>query len=206
MPRLPARDRTKSKVPPMKSLKRTGRIAANLGLAALFLGSVAFLLPSLLGYDRYVITSGSMTGTFDIGSIVFDKPVPVTDLAVGDVITYQPPEDSGIPHLVTHRIISIRRSATSGTVFRTQGDANSQRDPWKFQLDRPEQAKVQFGVPYAGYLFLALADRHTRMLFIGIPAGLIALLSLVEVAKALRSEGGGRTEPAALTATTRTAD
>jgi signal peptidase I len=176
----------------MKSLKRTGRIAANLGLAALFLGSVAFLLPSLLGYDRYVITSGSMTGTFDIGSIVFDKPVPVADLAVGDVITYQPPESSGIPHLVTHRIVSIRPSRTGAPTFRTQGDANPQRDPWIFQLDRADQAEVQFGVPYAGYLFLALADRHTRMLVIGIPAALIALVSLLEVARALRPE---RSEP-----------
>src|SRR3954453_21286339 len=144
MPRLPARDRTKSKVPLMKSLKRTGRIAAHLGLAALFLGSVAFLLPSLLGYDRYVITSGSMTGTFDIGSIVFAKPVPTADPAVGDVITYLPPQSAGVPHLVTHRIVSIRPSRTGAPTFRTQGDANPQRDPWTFQLDRTEQAKVRF--------------------------------------------------------------
>src|SRR3954451_2679775 len=114
----------------MKSLSMAGRIAANLGLAALFLGSVAFLLPSLLGYDRYVITSGSMTGTFDIGSHVFDKPVPTADLAVGDVITYLPPESAGVPHLVTHRIVSIHSSGTgTGTgppTFRTQGDANPQ--------------------------------------------------------------------------------
>src|SRR3954469_22752147 len=101
MARLPARVRNQPNVALMKSLSMVGRIAANLGLAALFLGSVAFLLPSLLGYDRYVITSGSMTGTFDIGSIVFDKPVPTADLAVGDVITYLPPESAGVPHLVT---------------------------------------------------------------------------------------------------------
>jgi signal peptidase len=172
----------------MKSLSMAGRVAANLGLAALFLGSVAFLLPSLLGYDRYVITSGSMTGTFDIGSIVFDKPVPTADLAVGDVITYLPPESSGVPHLVTHRIVSIHSTGTGAPTFRTQGDANPQRDPWTFQLDRTEQAKVRFGVPYAGYLFLALADRHTRMIVIGIPAALIALIALIEVGRALRPD------------------
>ena len=172
----------------MKRSSKAVRIAANLGGAAVFLGSLAFLLPSLLGYDRYVITSGSMTGTFDVGSIVFDKPVAVADLEVGDVITYLPPESSGVPHLVTHRIAKIHRPARGPLVYRTKGDANSQVDPWEFHLDRAVQAKVQFGVPYAGYLFLALADRHIRMLVVGIPAALIALMSLLEVIKALSAE------------------
>ena len=162
------------------------RIAANLGGVALFIGSLAFLLPSVFGFDRYVITSGSMTGTFDVGSIVFDKPVPVADLEVGDVITYLPPEGSAVSHLVTHRIAEIHHRSTGPTVYRTKGDANPQVDPWEFHLDRGQQAKVEFGVPYAGYLFLALADRHTRMLLIGIPAALVALMSLVEVLKAVR--------------------
>jgi signal peptidase I len=41
------------------------------------------LLPVAFGYQRYVITSGSMTGTCDQGSIVFDKTVPTSDLEVG---------------------------------------------------------------------------------------------------------------------------
>src|SRR5919199_902688 len=44
---------------------------------------------------RYEFTSGSMTGTYDRGSIVFDKVVPVDQLQVGDVITYTPPPGSG---------------------------------------------------------------------------------------------------------------
>ena len=172
----------------MEIPKKAARFAANLGLAVLFLGSVAFLLPSLLGYDRYVITSGSMTGTYDVGSIVFDKPVAVAALEVGDVITYLPPPSSGVPHLVTHRIVMIRRSAAGSLVYRTQGDANPRVDPWTFHLDRAVQAKVEFGVPYAGFVFLALADRDLRMLVVGIPAALIALVSLVEVARALRPE------------------
>ena len=63
----------------------TALCAACLSLAGLM------LLPGLLGYQRYVITSGSMTGTYDRGSVVFDKVVPVADLQVGDAITYTPP-------------------------------------------------------------------------------------------------------------------
>ncbi len=173
--------------------RKTLGVAGNLLLAIVFLGSAAFVLPSLLGYQRYVITSGSMTGTYDVGSIVFDKMVPTHDLAVGDVITYLPPPASGVPHLVTHRIVSIRQH-DGRPVYRTKGDANPQRDPWVFHLDSSVQPQVRFSVPYAGYAFLALADRDTRMLVIGIPAGLIALLSLVEVGRALRPR---RPEPAA---------
>ena len=79
---------------------------------------VAFLVPSLLGYQRYVITGTSMTGTIDLGSVAFERVVPVADLEVGDVITYQPPAESGLDHLVTHRIVAIK-----GDTFRTQGDA-----------------------------------------------------------------------------------
>ncbi len=32
-----------------------------------------------------------MTGTYDRGSIVYDRPVPVSSLKVGDPITYDPP-------------------------------------------------------------------------------------------------------------------
>ena len=48
--------------------------------AALIL-ALAVLVPALLGYQRYVITSGSMTGTYDRGSLVFDKVVPSSEPA-----------------------------------------------------------------------------------------------------------------------------
>ena len=124
-----------------------------------------------------------MTGTINYGSVVFDKVVPVSDLRVGDVITYQPPAGSGVDHMETHRIVAIH-----GDVFRTQGDAVPQRDPWKFKLDHPTQARVAFSVPYVGYAFLWLADRDSRMLAIGLPAALIALLSLWQIVTILRGK------------------
>ena len=92
---------------------RAGRWAVN-GLCLLVMVlALAFLLPAAFGLQRYVITGGSMEGTYDLGSVVFEESVPVADLQVGDVITYVPPADSGIDTLVTHRIIAI-----DGTTFR----------------------------------------------------------------------------------------
>ena len=82
------------------------------------------------------------------------------------MITYQPPADSGVDHLVTHRIVGIE-----GDVFRTKGDANADVDPWTFQLTSTSQSRVSYAVPYVGYVFLALQDRTLRMLLIGVPGG-----------------------------------
>ncbi|HET6624970.1 MAG TPA: signal peptidase I [Nocardioidaceae bacterium] len=164
----------------------------NLASVLVVLGAVAFLAPSLMGYERYVIVGDSMSGTFDRGSVAFEKPVPVGDLEVGDVITYMPPAESGLSNLVTHRIKAIRRTSDGATVFRTQGDANADPDPWKFQLDALTQPRLEMTVPYVGNLFIALADRSIRIYVVGIPAGLIAAFSLVELVRALRPRRAAR--------------
>ena len=46
-------------------------------LAAAVLAGLGLVVPALLGYERYVIVSGSMSGTYDRGSLVFDEVVPV---------------------------------------------------------------------------------------------------------------------------------
>jgi signal peptidase len=181
--------------------QRFFRAAGFLGstLAVLvMLASIAFIAPSLFGYERYVITGGSMSGTFEKGSVVFEKVVPVTALEVGDIITYQPPASSGLDNLVSHRLITITHQKNGAVVYHTKGDANPAPDPWKFQLGATTQPVVVAHVPMAGYLFLAMSDRDTRMLIIGVPAGVIALYSLVELVGALRdpgSEGTAETEP-----------
>ena len=153
----------------------------SLACALVTLLGVAFLVPSLLGYQRYVITGTSMTGSIDLGSIAFEEVVPVADLEVGDVITYQPPAGAGIDQLVTHRIVDI-----DGRTFRTKGDAVPQRDPWTFELVEADQPRVAFAVPYVGYAFLALADRSIRMAVISVPAGLVFLVALRQLVQGLR--------------------
>jgi signal peptidase I len=160
--------------------RRVIRAASALLLAAgLLLGSL-LVLPALAGYQRYVIVSGSMTGTYDRGSVVFDRVVPTRTLHTGDVITYRPPADSGIDHLVTHRIHAITTHA-GVRVYRTKGDANPVADPWTFTLPNATQARVSFHAPYAGFAVAALSDRRLRMLVVGLPALLIAVSSLASL-------------------------
>lgn len=172
-----------------RSSGRVTRLLVNLACLALMVVALGFIAPAAFGYQRYVVTGSSMTGTIDLGSVVFAEVVPVDELRVGDVITYLPPPESGVDELVTHRIVSI-----DGDVYRTQGDANPDVDPWTFRLDQGTQARVVLDVPYVGYVFIALHDRTLRMVLIGIPAALIALASLVQLARGLRrpEEEAGR--------------
>jgi signal peptidase len=160
-------------------VRRASRaLSALLLMAGLLFGGV-LVLPALGGWERYVIVSGSMTGTYDRGSLVIDDVIPVADLKAGDVITYTPPPGSGPKGLVTHRIVSVTPNAKTGMpVFRTKGDFNKSADPWTFTLSQPTQARVRFGVPYMGFAVAALSRRDLRMLIVGIPAALIALTSL----------------------------
>lgn len=155
------------------------KVASLVATAACLLLAAAVLLPALLGVERYAITSGSMAGSYDRGSILYARDVPTESLRVGDVITYSPPGAAGASGLITHRIASIRRDADGSPVFRTKGDANPVADPWQFTLERPTQAKAVFSVPYVGYALAALGVRHVRMLLIGLPALLVAVGILV---------------------------
>ncbi|MEV7398535.1 signal peptidase I [Aeromicrobium sp. NPDC092404] len=172
---------------PRHTVRRLVSAAINVLLLVTTLLGVCYFAPVLLGYERYVITGGSMSGTFEKGSLAFEKNVPVEDLAVGDIITYQPPADSGVTTLVTHRISAIKAQADGQVLFRTKGDANADPDPWTFTLVQADQPVVRHTVPHVGWVFIRLADPGFRTMAIGIPAGLIALASAVEIIGVLRA-------------------
>jgi signal peptidase I len=163
--------------------RRIGRACTALLVAAGLLFGILLVGPALLGLQRYVIVSGSMTGTYDRGSLVFDEVVPVSALKRGDVITYLPPRGAGPEGLVTHRIVSVGHDKHGGRVFRTKGDANSVADPWTFTLPDRRQARVVAGAPYMGFALAALSERKLRMIVVGIPALIIALTSLAGIWK-----------------------
>ncbi len=139
------------------------------------------VLPTLLGYERYVIVSGSMEPTLSVGTIVYDEVVPVEDIAVGDIITFVPPPEYGVDDPVTHRVVQVVDTNVGQDdherMFRTKGDANGAMDPWRMVLDGPDQGRVAHQLPYVGYFYLALQVRWVQVLVIVIPA--VALIAYV---------------------------
>jgi signal peptidase len=180
----------------MAAIRQAGRWVCGSALLAAVIVAMLVLLPSLFGWQRYAIVSGSMTGTYDRGTLVLDEVVPVADLKAGDVITYLPPAGAGPDHLITHRIAWIGKDPNGARIFRTKGDANQVADPWTFRLSRPTQARVRLGVPYVGRVLWALSHKNVRMIIIALPALLIALSTLIALWRAL-GEAARRAENAA---------
>jgi signal peptidase I len=144
-------------------------------VAVLSIGAL-MLIPSLLGYDRYVIVSGSMEPAIGTGSVVYDRAVPVEELAMGDVVTFMPPPEFHQTDPVTHRIHKISRGSNGTRQFRTKGDANESVDPWTIVFDGPDQARVEHHVEKVGYVYMALSNRWVQLLVIGLPSMVLVAL------------------------------
>jgi signal peptidase len=151
---------------------RVLKLLAAAGLTVLLATAVLILVPPLLGYQRYVITGGSMGGALPRGSIAYDEVVPTEHIRVGDVITYRPPNGD---RLLTHRVVWIGRQQHGVRVYRTRGDANRAPEPRAILLPNDGQARVVFHVPLAGYVLAALSVKVVRMAAIGVPALAIAV-------------------------------
>jgi signal peptidase len=134
--------------------------------------SVLVLLPIGLGLQRYVMTGDSMRGGIDRGSVVLERVVPVSDLRVGDVITYRAPASAQHPGLVTHRIVAIGPEG-----IRTRGDASRSPDPWTLPTPQSTVPRVTFVLPWVGYVYLLLLQPHTWMLVLASLAAFGVLLS-----------------------------
>jgi signal peptidase len=126
------------------------------------------LLPIGLGLERYVVSGDSMAGSIDRGSIAFERVVPVSDLRVGDVVTYRHPAEDGA--MVTHRIVSVEPDG-----IRTQGDAVETVDPWVVRPEEPTMSRVEFTVPWVGWAYLLLLHPQGWVLTVASAGALLVL-------------------------------
>lgn len=117
-------------------------------LSTVLAGALALIVvPKAADARPLTVLSGSMEPTYDPGDVVIVRPVDTDELAVGDVITFQPISDD--PSLTTHRIVE-EVFGSEGRMFQTQGDNNNAPDP---DPVKPEQVKgeVWYSVPVVGY-------------------------------------------------------
>lgn len=122
----------------------------------------AFLVigPHTGRYGTLTVLTASMRPTFPPGSVVVVVPTPVTQVKVGDVITYAVPAEDH--HVVTHRVIEVVEPG----VVRTRGDANGADDPWVARLRGKTAWKVRAGLPGVGYVIQAMRGPSSRLVCI----------------------------------------
>ena len=108
------------------------------------------IIPELMGYQSYVVLTGSMEPTIPTGSIVFVETVEPEMLEVGEVVTFYQ-NGAGVP--VSHRIVEIDEEAQQ---IYTKGDANAEQDftPTDFTSI---VGIVRFSVPVLGTVAVPLS-------------------------------------------------
>lgn len=155
-----------------------------IGLALLI---AAALTPALVGFYPMVVASGSMEPTLHTGDVAVVRKISPYDLQIGDVATYATAGGT-----VTHRIVGLDVTP-QGPFFLMRGDANLTTDPRSI----PAQAivgKVVYRVPRLGFLVDFANSLPGRVLFIGTPLVVLALLwsrrILGRLARALPLRGG----------------
>jgi signal peptidase len=176
---------------PLWWIRRIVAWVAILGVATIV--ALAVALPRLGGATPYAILTGSMEPTLPPGTLAVVRPIPVEDIRIGTVITYQ--LASGERPTVTHRVVGVGIDGRGERTFRTQGDANNVADAAPV---RPVQIRgaVWYAVPALGYAnrFLTAPQRD---LLIVVVASLLLVYAAWALVSGLRSARRRRAESVA---------
>jgi signal peptidase len=143
------------------------RLFAALSLIALLLALVVLLTPLTQlfgGLQLLAVTTGSMAPTIPVGAVVAIRPVPASDLQVGDAITFV--NRSAPDVLITHRIVSLEQ-ADGQTMLTTKGDANSSVDAQSGPASRAV-GRVEFALPWLGYVMVWLGSPVAKAVVIAL--------------------------------------
>ena len=124
-------------------------LSAVLLLFVVGLALMLIVVPKVTGSIPLTVLTSSMEPGLPPGTLIIVKPIDPNDIVIGDVVTYQ--IESGVPGVITHRVIDIATSSNGDRTFTFQGDNNDAPDE-NAVLPVQIQGKVWYSIPYAGYL------------------------------------------------------
>jgi signal peptidase len=127
----------------MKTFMKITKVILNCIFTLIIIIGIALIGLFCFGIQPYVVETGSMSPTFDAGSLCFvNKRTNYDDMKVGDIIAFKLDSNT----FVTHRIAVI-----SDEGFITKGDANSTQD--NVTVKREDFiGKNIFSIPKAGII------------------------------------------------------
>lgn len=109
--------------------------------------------PSFFGTKTFVIVSGSMQPTLEIGDIILIKNVTEDEIQKNDIIAYREGQT-----VVTHRVIDIIETE-NGKQFITKGDNNNVKDSYPVQYRDIEGVYNNSKIVGIGNLVLFLQNK-----------------------------------------------
>ena len=159
-----------------------GRLIGGIGVLLMVLiitASLGLVIPRILGYDSYVVVSGSMEPAITVGSIVYSHAVDPADIEAGDVIVFVDPVRGETP--ITHRVVS---NDVARCELVTKGDANAGTDIDPVRYENV-LGRVSMHIPYVGYPASVFATYEGK---IAAAMAIIAAWLLTEVGSRLTGQ------------------
>lgn len=164
------------------------KILSTIGLTAFF---IAFLLLALLllgsiipffGYQIRIVQSGSMAPTLPMGSALVVRATDTYN--VDDIVTFQRYGDA---EATTHRIVDSTPDEDEGVMFTMQGDANNVTDQ-RPVAPREIVGKVEFHIPYLGFVLDFIRQPLGFIIIIGLPALWIFYEQISKIVREVKKE------------------
>lgn len=152
-------------------------------------------LPAIVGGSALTVLTNSMAPKYPPGTLIIIKPTPISEIKVGDVLTYQ--ITSGSPAVISHRIVTRSVSLEGETTFITKGDNNDVADAKPVQ-EVQLKGTLWYAIPYLGFVNNAV-NGETRPLVTPIIAGLLFAYAVYAVISSIAGRRKRRAQAAAAT-------
>lgn len=159
-------------------MRRLATIGATTIVAAsAFVLMVLGMGPRTGMYRTLTVLSGSMEPQIQTGAVIFVTPKPVSEIKVGDVLTFQIPDADSV---VTHRVMELNREGGTTSMI-TKGDANTAPDPWNAIITDDTAWEVRASVPGLGWVIRFMRSPLLKTITVWVVPGLLAGVYLADI-------------------------
>lgn len=144
------------------------------------------IVPRVMGYSGYYVTSDSMYPSIKKGSLLLVKDVKFEDIKKDDVLTFT---KEGSEKWFSHRVVEVN---TYDKSFKTKGDNNNIADPG-YTPYTAVVGKVYHQIPLVGYISMALATTWGKVALLAVCV-FYAAIEVENVASKKRKKKEGLSE------------
>ena len=127
--------------------------------------------PSIFGNKFFIVLTGSMSPSIEVGDLVLVKNVNPEDINQNDVITFA---SSSSDNITTHRVKEVLNEENNISYI-TQGDANNAEDPIPVESELL-LGKVNKVIPKVGTILLWIQNNIMKVL-LGVIVVIICIFS-----------------------------
>lgn len=144
-----------------------------IGIVVIF--AILMVGVKLFGINIYTVLSGSMEPVYKVGSLIYVVDNDVSELNVGDVITFKLTDEV----VATHRIVEIKED-NGYKEFYTKGDSNEDVDE-KSVAEEDIIGKPIFTIPYLGYVASFMQTKSGSLIMIGVGFSLFVMMMMIDL-------------------------